>query len=103
MKEKNGVAGSEPHGFFACFGRLRQLAIFIESPGQSIPGINVMPDFKLFLREVESLGELHIMIGVEECQIAIVQHLIDVSKESNVLDQRILLLSLCLVSRSCIE
>ena len=87
------VAGSEPHGFLACFGRLRQLAIFVESPGQSIPSVDVMPDFKLFLREVESLGELHIMIGVEECQIAIVQYLIDVPKESDVLDQRILFLA----------
>src|SRR5580698_1151860 len=103
VKEKKRVPCSESHGFLTCLGRLCQPAIFIESPGQSIPGINVMPDFKLFLREVESLGELHIMIGVEECQIAIVQHLIDVSKQSNVLDQRILLLSLCLVSRSCIE
>ena len=62
-----------------------------------------MPDFKLFLREVESLGELHIMIGVEECQIAIVQYLVDVPKESDVLDQSILLLRLCLIPGLCIE
>ena len=31
-----------------------------------------MPDFKFFLREIESLSELHIMISVEERQIAIV-------------------------------
>src|SRR6202522_2116544 len=99
MKEEKRVSRSEPHGFLACFCRLIQLAIFKKNPRQGIPCIDIVANLQLFLCEIESLGELHVMIGVKERQIAIVQHLIDMSEQPNVFNKSVLLLGLCRISR----
>ena len=39
-----------------------------------------MPDFKLLPRQLQRLSEFHIVVGIEERQVAVVQHLIDVSQ-----------------------
>jgi len=62
-----------------------------------------MPDFKLLPRQLQRLSEFHIVVGIEERQVAVVQHLIDVSQQSNVFNQRILLLRVHLVSGLCIK
>jgi hypothetical protein len=62
-----------------------------------------VPHLKLFLREIDRILELHVMVGVKERQIAIVQRLIDTPKPPDVFDQGVLLLGLFLIAGSCIK
>src|ERR1035438_3181887 len=103
VKQQERIPRSEVHCLLTRLGGLFQLAVLVESPCQHIPCVNVPANFKFFLCEIEGLGELHIMIGIEQCQIAVVKDLIDVPEQSNVFDQRILFLSFWLTSRLCIE
>ena len=93
VKQQERIPRSGLHGFFTCIGGFGQFAILIESPRQRIPGIGVASDFKLLLRQIESLGELDVVIGIEEREVSIVQDLIDVPQQSYVRDQSELLLS----------
>jgi hypothetical protein len=103
MKQQERIPRSKLHRFFAGISGFRQLAILIECPRQHVPGIGVAPDFKLLLRKIDGLGELDVVIGIEQREVAIVKDLIDVPKQSDVLDQSKLLLRLLVISLPLVE
>ncbi len=52
VKEKQRIPRPVLNSFLAGFGGLFQLAVFIQSPRQRIPGVDVMADFQLLLRQI---------------------------------------------------
>jgi hypothetical protein len=48
-----------------------------ERPGQHVVGVDVAPDIKLSFDQFQGLPGLEVVIGVEECQFAVVHRLVD--------------------------
>src|SRR5207245_6026862 len=75
-------------------GGFARLAVLIERPGQRVSGVDIATHLKLFLSEGQSVLQLHVMIGIEQSQLAIIEHLVNRVELADKLDQVILLLRL---------
>src|SRR6201998_3262401 len=103
VKQQQRIPRSEVQRFPACLCGFNQISVLVESPCKRVPCVYIAPDFKLLSRQIEGFRELHVVIGVEDRQVAIVQYLIDAPEQPNVFDLRILLLGLWLISRLGVE
>src|SRR4051794_37912539 len=75
MKEQHRVFGAETERVVHGVLRILIFAVLVESPGQRIPGVDVVPYFKLLVSERERFRKLQIVVSVKECKIAVVQNL----------------------------
>src|SRR5580658_8121322 len=80
------------------FGRLLNFVTLEQGPREHVPGVNVTPDFQLVLSQCQGLMQFQAVVGIEKCQVAIMDLLIDLAEIANELDQFILLL--CFVELS---
>jgi hypothetical protein len=90
MKKQKSIpcAGAECllHGIT----RFLVFSVLVQSPGERVPGINVVSHFKLFVGQGEGLVQLDIVVRVEERQVTIVQDLVDVPQHPDVFHQPVL-------------
>src|SRR5271169_3784800 len=57
MKKEQRVTRSIARRVLTRFCSLVQFAVLVKGPRQRVPGIDVAPDFELFLRQTEGLAE----------------------------------------------
>ena len=85
------------------FGRLLELLILVQRPGEHIPGVNVPPDLQLSPGQNERLFQFQVVVSVEKRQIAVVDLLIELAQIGRELDQFILFPSFLLLADSLIN
>src|SRR5579862_3624571 len=71
MKQELRIISVQSQSFVDRFCCLRESAILIQDPGQRVPCVNVVSDFKFLLRKFQSLRQLDSLIGIEQGELAI--------------------------------
>jgi hypothetical protein len=66
MKQQQRVFRSQAQRFLDGRGGLLRLRVLVQRPSQSIPGVNVVTNFKFFARQFKSLLQVNVVIGVED-------------------------------------
>src|ERR1700683_5731152 len=74
MKQEQGIVGVQSKSFVDRLGRFLIAAILAENPGQRVPSVDVVPDFKFSSRKFQGLRQFDSLICVEQSQLPISQY-----------------------------
>jgi hypothetical protein len=87
VEKEQSVFRVQAQRFLHRGGRFIGPVIPVQRPGQSIPCVNIVPNLKLFARQLQSLFRMNIVIRVKNGQLAVVYDPVESVEPADVLDK----------------
>src|SRR2546427_7377014 len=90
MEVQARVGRAEPQSLLDRGLRFHEPAVAVEGPREDVLSVDVAPHVQLLAGEMQGLDRFHVVIGVEECQLPVIDRLVEGVQRADVFDERIL-------------
>src|SRR2546430_1659874 len=77
MEVQSGVGRAEPQSLLDSALRFHEPAVPVEGPRENVMGVDVAPHVQLLAGETQGIDRLDVAVGVEECQLAVIDRFVE--------------------------